>query len=588
MVKKFNLILMGILVLVGVSLACGSVQVGVVTPTAGEQPTQEGVLEVVDEGTPVVEISTPTVAAGTDSTQADYAAMWIEYWDPKYSYGVALPSHWIVYPTPTEGYGGVMTAASYDEAYFLANSIKGWWIGGQPPEGAVKMDFVGLGDTLPQQSLGVAVSEALGADPETTVVLSVEDTTFGTHPAVWVTTAPAGNLDETFTSAAFRLPHGTILLVSAFPNQAFYSRDVQAILSSLVYGKGEPIIKPAFAPFPPLMVSDQVSGLPTATNVVAWYGHIASLPPGETYDDKVVLSPQGTGEFGIQGLTPELETEIQGLRDAGGAQEYVHLWGVLYCNVSDYNTCRLVVERLAYGDQVSREDGIVQGWVGVIQSRVDQGGSHYVFALSGGVVATYGISGTDEALQGQIEALSDSGTQVKVWGDLLLGGEDVNRVRIEAHQFDPSEPGALPSSAACEPGFFGTADEMLEVLQYNLEIGNYYPFSYSMGNPFVIGYWRSEGVTYPREQALEILKDGLFPAPGAGAFISDPALFPDLDGMPLDSLWGPEVQVAANLYSQGWGPDGQGEAILVVAQCSSGPYDGYYWYGMLYAMDGFK
>ena len=136
MVKKFNLILMGILVLVGVSLACGSVQVGVVTPTAGEQPTQEGVIEV-EEGQPDVAISTPTVEAGTVSTQADYAAMWIEYWDPKYGYGVALPAHWIVYPTPTEGYGGVMTAASYDEAYFLANSIISFFKTPPPPRALI-------------------------------------------------------------------------------------------------------------------------------------------------------------------------------------------------------------------------------------------------------------------------------------------------------------------------------------------------------------------------------------------------------------------------------------------------------------------
>lgn len=583
--KKIHWILMVITVLVGVSLACGSVQVGVVTPTAAEQPAQE---VAVDNATSEQPIPTVQVKVVPDSVNQDYAALWIEYWDSKYGYGLALPAHWTVYPTPTEGYGGVMTTASYDEAYFLANSVKGWWIGGQPPEGAVKMDFVGLEDATPQQSLGVAVSEVLGADPEISVVLSVDETTIGNHPAVWVTTAPAHNLEDTFTAAAFRLPQGTILLVSAFPNQALYARDVQAILASLVFGKGEPIVKPAFAPFPPLVVSEQVSGLPTASDAVAWYGHIASLSQGETYDDKVVLSPQGTGEFGIQGLTPELETEIQALRDAGGAQEFVHLWGVLYCNVADYNTCRLMVERLSYGEQVSREDGIVDGWVGLIQSRPDQDGSPYVFTLSEGVPAVYGISGVEEVLQGQIEALSDSGTQVKVWGDLQVGVVDVNQVRIEARQFNPSEPGALPSSAACEPGYFGTVDEMLEVLQYNLEIGNYYPFSYSMGNPFVIGYWRSEGVTYSREQALEMLKDGQFPAPGTGVFISDPALFPTLDGMPLEGMWGPEVQVAGNLYSQGWGPDGQGEAILVVARCSGESYEGYYWYGMLYAPAGFE
>lgn len=578
-------ILLFIVVLIGVSIACGSVQVGVVTPTAAVLSTQ--VVEVQVQ-TPEPVIPPEVVGTEVDSAVEDFSALWIEYWDPKYGYGVALPAHWTVYPTPTEGYNGVMTTASYDEAYFMANSLKGWWIGGEPPQGAVKMDFVGIENAVPQQSLGVAISQVLGADPEVTVVLSVEDMTIGSHEAVLVTTAPAHNLEDPFSSVAFQLPSGTILLVSAFPNQALYSKDLQGILASLVFGKGDPIIKPGFAPHPQLVVSGEVSGLPNASSVVAWYGHIASLPDTDPYDDKVVLSPAGTGEFGIKGSTPELEDEIRSLHDASGSNEFVHLWGTLYCNVSDYNTCQLMVERLEYPGLYPGESESVQGWVGTIQRQPTGDSNRFAFRRSEGVPVLYGISGgSDSVLQEQINALSDSGTLVKVWGDLWVGVQDINNTRIEARQLDPPGPGALPSSAACEPGYLGTPDEMLEVLQYNLEIGNYYPFTYTMGNPFVIGYWRSEGVSYPREQALETLKAGMFPAPGAGVFISDPAFFPALDGTPLNALWGPEVQVAANLYSQGWGTDGRGEAILVVARCSGDSDVGYYWYGLLYAMNGF-
>jgi hypothetical protein len=50
--------------------------------------------------------------------------------------------------------------------------------------------------------------------------------------------------------------------------------------------------------------------------VIAWLGHIASLPEGSQYDDFVILSPQGTGEFGLTGATQEIEAEIRTLRDA--------------------------------------------------------------------------------------------------------------------------------------------------------------------------------------------------------------------------------------------------------------------------------
>jgi hypothetical protein len=61
----------------------------------------------------------------------------------------------------------------------------------------------------------------------------------------------------------------------------------------------------------------------------------------------------------------------------------------------------------------------------------------------------------------------------------------------------------------------------------------------------------------------------------------DPADFPDLDGIPLETIWGPDVDVAANLFSPGWGQDGQTEAIISIARCEHHGNDVYYWYGVL-------
>jgi len=72
---------------------------------------------------------------------------------------------------------------------------------------------------------------------------------------------------------------------------------------------------------------------------------------------------------------------------------------------------------------------------------------------------------------------------------MIFGVQDFNGTRIEVERVDPPSPGGLPSSGNCdsESGYLGSAEEMLEFIQNNLETGNYWPFFYAIGNPFVIG-----------------------------------------------------------------------------------------------------
>jgi hypothetical protein len=67
---------------------------------------------------------------------------WIKLRDARYGYGLAVPCYWTVYPTPPQGNYAAMSMRSYDDAYFMAHSEKGGWIGGKRPEGAVSMDMV--------------------------------------------------------------------------------------------------------------------------------------------------------------------------------------------------------------------------------------------------------------------------------------------------------------------------------------------------------------------------------------------------------------------------------------------------------------
>ena len=228
----------------------------------------------------------------------------------------------------------------------------------------------------------------------------------------------------------------------------------------------------------------------------------------------------------------------------------------------------------------------IEQWTGIIQHTMFPGEPTYVFVLSGKFPIWYEISSlSDPSIQDQIEALSDSRTTVTVSGDLLVGVDALNGTRIEVSQLDPQAPGELPSSATCDSGYMGSVEEAIEFVTYNLETGNHWPFSYFIGNPFVIGYWRSEGVSIPRDEAFQQLTASFLPSPEEVFVTTDPAEFPsdeDLLGISVEDMWGPDVDVATTLYSTGWGEDGTQEAFIIIARCHDGDQEAYYWYGILY------
>ncbi|NOQ39152.1 MAG: hypothetical protein GQ562_02460, partial [Anaerolineales bacterium] len=172
-------------------------------------------------------------------------------------------------------------------------------------------------------------------------------------------------------------------------------------------------------------------GAPALSNVVAWRGHIASLPEGSQYDDMVMLIPEGAGEFGLTGVTPEIEAEIQSLRDAEGSNEYIHFWGALTCGgVDDYNDCQLVVDRMQYGANFSEEK--ISDWIGTITSSTFNMGLSYVFELDSYFPMWFSINASqNESLQAQIKHYFETGDKVEVSGNLMVGVPDVNGTRIE-------------------------------------------------------------------------------------------------------------------------------------------------------------
>ena len=152
------------------------------------------------------------------------------------------------------------------------------------------------------------------------------------------------------------------------------------------------------------------------------------------YDDFILLSPAGVGEFGITGATPELESEIRFLRDADGTDEYVYFWGQFSCGVADYGQCQLLV------DQIQREgytEETAEDWVGTIRTQLFNNEVNTIFQLVGDVPMWYGIKSTDAEIRTRIAALSDTGAIVQ-----SLSGHPAVRVL-------PAERDGL----APEPGF---------------------------------------------------------------------------------------------------------------------------------------
>ncbi|MFC1923699.1 hypothetical protein ACFLY4_10475 [Chloroflexota bacterium] len=182
---------------------------------------------------------------------------------------------------------------------------------------------------------------------------------------------------------------------------------------------------------------------PATTTVVAWLGHIASLPEGSQFDDMVMLSPEGTGEFGLTGASPEIEAEIHSLRDAEGPNEYVHFWGTLVCDIDDYNNCQLIVDRLQYGANFSEED--ISDWFGTIKSSTFNDGQSYVFELLNYFPMWYSIHASqNETLQAQIERFLKNGEIVEVSGKLMVGVPDVNGTRIEISSIEVRTESGMP------------------------------------------------------------------------------------------------------------------------------------------------
>jgi hypothetical protein len=208
-------------------------------------PTKESPNPIVtDESLPV---QSPTETAPIPEQSASTA--WKAIRDNRYGFGLAVPCWWLVSPIPAEGFGGVMTIKNFDEAYFNANSTKGFW---NWPNGALKLDVIVMEGIDPAKSDADAYMEFV--DPSTNGLVSAEPLQIGANTLTVLTLSNLVNTNDPDTQMfVYRLAPDKLLMIVAIPQSIINTPDFQAILASIVLSPEAQIALPTITPAPALI-----------------------------------------------------------------------------------------------------------------------------------------------------------------------------------------------------------------------------------------------------------------------------------------------------------------------------------------------
>ena len=129
----------------------------------------------------------------------------------------------------------------------------------------------------------------------------------------------------------------------------------------------------------------------------------------------------------------------------------------------------------------------------------------------------------------------------------------------------------LSGLLACEGVAHGSPESLACEVQTALLAHDMQNLPSFMADPFTIGYWGSEGGWASPEDMVRELDNARLPQDTSGlTFTTDRALFPPLAGAPPEQMFGPDLNPSLLVYSEGWGPDGLGAAILYLIEDDSG------------------
>jgi len=214
-----------------------------------------------------------------------------------------------------------------------------------------------------------------------------------------------------------------------------------------------------------------------------------------------------------------------------------------------------------------------------------------------------GTHATGSVFNGYFLAAKQAGT----WEIIYDGQATPNCQDIEAYGFPISmvsecldennslivrgetQPVELLQSLSCLDTVPGSAESVACNIQDGLRSRNISALRSYMPDPFFVAYWRSEGISDTPDAILSMLPDLYnFNDPDYTpklTFTTDRSQFPQSVAQAPERLVSPETNIVLVVYSQGWGQDGQGEALIYIAQDASGNS---YWPGMIYSFMPFE
>lgn len=129
----------------------------------------------------------------------------------------------------------------------------------------------------------------------------------------------------------------------------------------------------------------------------------------------------------------------------------------------------------------------------------------------------------------------------------------------------------------------GTLQDFEAALMDAVTDHNYSVLQYMVGDPFTVAAFQSEGNQVSAVEFAAQLQQTHLGANATPVFVADADLTALLGGTDPLTLWDPAVKVVDALYSQGWGPQGTDQVLLIIAENTLADGTSYwYWYALLY------
>lgn len=164
-------------------------------------------------------------------------AKWLAYRDARHQFGLAVPSHWTVYPTPTIGSFASATFMNYQPP--VDETIEAW------PAGAAKIqaDVYSLPPNSNLETWLLRQSETRALQ-----MVSIQKNLEHPHQPMQIVLKDAQA--KTQTLYLFRMPNRRILQLSAQPEIAWLLPEARHLLRSVVLSRQETIALPSETPAP--------------------------------------------------------------------------------------------------------------------------------------------------------------------------------------------------------------------------------------------------------------------------------------------------------------------------------------------------